>query len=73
MLHPLASMNSPDIVPQVSPELLSIPFAEEKMITLAWLEHLRSQSQLCIYQPYADLVASSFEYVINALTYATVF
>lgn len=71
MLHPLASMNSPDIVPQVSPELLSIPFAEEKMITLAWLEHLRSQ--LCIYQPYADLVASSFEYVINALTYATVF
>ena len=35
MLHPLASMNSPDIVPQVSPELLSIPFAEEKMITFS--------------------------------------
>lgn len=42
------------------------------MITLAWLEYLRSQSQLCICQPCCDLVDSCFEYVINTVTYATV-
>lgn len=42
------------------------------MITLAWLEYLRSQSKLCICQPCCDLVDSCFEYVINTVTYATV-
>lgn len=34
MLHPLARMNSPDMVPQVNTELLNVPFAEERIITI---------------------------------------
>lgn len=65
MLHPLARMSFPGIVPQVSPEVVNSLFSEKRMMTSAWLEHIRSLSQLCICQPCCDLVASCFEDVIH--------